>query len=169
MPGSVDYDNPVDARVKPRTHPFAVILSQDCDLESDFKARNQVGVAADKLLPSVLFCEVYELNELINMNNIAQSNIYKRIVQNKDERYHFLQRVDPAMDSISEGLPNLGIDFKKYFSVPTEEVYAQINGGRSKRRCYLHSPYLEHLSSRYCYYQFRVALPVDHEEPPRVR
>jgi hypothetical protein len=67
-----------------------------------------------------------------------------------------------ACDRLQEGLPELAIDFKRYFTVPTDEVYRRIELGEARRRCLLISPYLEHLSSRYAYFLSRIALPVDH-------
>jgi len=56
--------------------------------------------------------------------------------------------------------PELGIDFKRYFTLPTAEVYYQIQR-QAARRCCLRSPYLEHLSTRFHAYQQRLALPED--------
>lgn len=89
------------------------------------------------------------------------SAIWRRIEQNKDERYQFLKRITPEQDTLGEGLPELGIDFKRYFTIPTDEVYVRLSAG-VQRRCRLVSPYLEHLSTRFWYFQARVALPAEH-------
>lgn len=60
------------------------------------------------------------------------------------------------------GLPELGIDFKKIFTIPTDEIYQRIALGQVKRRAVLVSPYLEHLSSRFAYFLSRIALPQEH-------
>ena len=49
--------------VQLKVHPFTVILSQDCDLEQDFKAR-QGQNTQDKLIPNILFCEVITAEQL---------------------------------------------------------------------------------------------------------
>jgi hypothetical protein len=147
--------------VERRVHPFAVILTQDCDLEQDFNVRQKQGVS-DKLLPSILFCEVATAEELFGRVKSLGSKAWERIRINKDERYHFLQKVEPVDDVQGEGLPELGIDFKRYFTIPTEEIYWRVQQGKVKRRCVLQSPYLEHLSSRFAYFLSRVALPEDH-------
>jgi hypothetical protein len=90
------------------------------------------------------------------------SDQWARVRQNKDERYQFLQKVLPQEDADGEGIPELGIDFKRYFTVPTDEVYYRLESG-ARRRCQMRSPYLEHLSTRFGYYQFRVALPAEHQ------
>jgi hypothetical protein len=143
-----------------KVHPLTVVLSQDCDLEQDFKAR-AATVAADKTIPNILFCEVITAERLRDSGGV-NSTIWARIRTNKDERYQFLQKVEAADDALGQGLPELGIDFKRYFTVPADEVYWRVQIGEAKRRCVLVSPYLEHLSSRFASYLSRVALPQDH-------
>lgn len=151
-----------DARWIAEAHPYAITLSQDCDLDQDWKS--QVPTDKPKLatrqLPSVLFAQVHEAVDLKGSGGL-NSELWKRVKQNKDERYHFLERVSPENDALDQGLPEMGIDFKRYFTLPTEEVYRRLQK-TARRRCRLASPYLEHLSTRFCYYQFRVALPLDH-------
>lgn len=143
-------------------HPYAIIVSQDCDLDWDYKAR--AATTTDKLIPSVLFCEVTTAASLRSSG--IQSDIWKRIKINKDERYQFLQKVAEDEDVLQQGLSELGVDFKRYFTLPADEVYARIASKETKRRCRLVSPYLEHFSTRFAYYQFRVALPADHFSEP---
>ncbi|HEY8505607.1 MAG TPA: hypothetical protein VIL46_13565, partial [Gemmataceae bacterium] len=147
-------------------HPFAVVLTQDCDLEQDFRVRFPEAKPSDKLIPGVLFCEVATAEELFGIIRQTNKKLWDRIKISKDERYHFLQKVDPSSDLLNEGLPELAIDFKRYFTIPTDEVYRRIEVGEAKRRCVLVSPYLEHLSSRFAYFLSRVALPEDHFSEP---
>ena len=145
----------------PYRHPFALLLTQDCDLEQDFFARSGT-IALDKQLPNLLFCEVARAQELYDRIRQTNRKLWDRIKINKDERYHYLQKVEPSCDTLFEGLPELGVDFKKYFTVPTDEVYRRVEIGEAKRRSLIVSPYLEHLSSRFAYFLSRVALPQDH-------
>lgn len=142
-------------------HPYAIIVSQDCDLDWDYKTRT--GQTTNKQVPAILFCEVTTAQIL---RGSTQSDIWKRIKINKDERYQFLQKVETHEDVLQHGLPELGIDFKRYFTLPADEVYSRISINEAKRRCRLISPYLEHFSTRFAYYQFRVALPSDHQSEP---
>jgi hypothetical protein len=72
-------------RVSQKLHPFAIVLSQGCDLDLDFKVR--AGQAKeDKLLPNVLFCEVFTATELKGSGGM-NSSIWGRVQRNKDERY----------------------------------------------------------------------------------
>lgn len=144
-------------------HPFAIVLTQDCDLEQDWKARHTATDPGQSVsqggLPTILFAEMNTAESL--RGRVGASDIWKRVRQNKDERYQFLESVPPDEDALSEGLPELGIDFKRYFTIHIDEAYKRIEK-QAKRRCRLVSPYLEHLSIRFFYYQFRVALPADH-------
>lgn len=143
-------------------HPFAVVVSQDCDLVWDFEARQQghEAVPEHRLLPNVLFCETSTAESLKGREGI-NSAIWRTIKNNKDERYHFLEKVSSSEDALAEGLPELAIDFKRYFTMPTQEVYARLKLGAACR-CRLVSPYLEHLSTRFYAFQSRVALPRNH-------
>jgi hypothetical protein len=146
-------------------HPLAIIISQDCDLERDYEFRSsriadEVDPSSDKILPSVLLCEVITADELLTLVPKGK-DIWKRIIQNKDERYHVLSQVSPTSDAAGQGLPAMGIDFKRHFSIFTDELYTQLRMGVG-RRCCLNSPYLEHLSSRFANYLSRVGLPLDH-------
>ncbi|MHB1426293.1 MAG: hypothetical protein ACYC3I_24270 [Gemmataceae bacterium] len=153
-----------EQRVEPVEHGYAVILTQDCDLEQDFKARQRLN-KPDKLLPNVFFCHLATAQQLRGAAGIT-TDIWKRISQNKDERYHFLQKIEVDLDGLQQGLPELGIDFKHYFTIPTDEIYKRIEMKEANRRCVLVSPYLEHLSSRFAYFLSRVALPQDHFSEP---
>ena len=142
-------------------HPYAIILSQDCDLEQDWKRRQEQGLAEIQApsLPEILFAQLVTARELRSKG--LTSEAWRRIKINKDERYQFLEQAPQESDAQGQGLPEFGIDFKRYFTIPTAEVYKQIELD-ARRRCRLLSPYLEHLSTRFCFYQFRVALPEDH-------
>ena len=150
-----------EPRVTPRRHEYALVLSQDCDLDLDFKARGGT-ISPEKQIPFVLFCEVITAQELRSGPGGMNSTIWGNVRTNKHERYQFLQKVDPAEDALGKGLPELGIDFKRYFTIPVDEVYRRIELGEAQRRCVLNSPYLEHLCIRFANYLSRVALPADH-------
>jgi hypothetical protein len=109
-----------------------------------------------KLVPNVLLCEL--TTAAILRPFLAGTDILRRIRNNLDERYHCLLAVRPEDDRAGEGLPELVADFKRVFSIPTDELYLRVTLGM-KRRARLKSPYLQHLSSRFGYYCLRVALP----------
>jgi hypothetical protein len=158
--------------VDPVMHPYAIIVSQDCDLDWDYKARETNG-QNHKKLPNILFCEVTTFADLTQLllaldgtEKLKKSRTWAKAKQNKDERYHFLEKVEKAQDVLRIGLPELGVDFKRYFTIPADEVYLRIQIGEAQRRCRLTSPYLEHFTSRFYYFQSRVALPEEHYSEP---
>jgi len=144
----------------PVSHPYAIIVTQDCELVQDFRVRDEGKTDSDKLIPSILFCEAITAEELHGRADI-KSDIWKRIRQNKDERYQFLERVPTADDLLDLGIPELGSDFKRYFSIPTDEAYFWVKS-EAKRRCRLVGPYLQHFCMRFYNFQARVALPAEH-------
>ena len=147
---TVAEDEPTLLRV---TYPFVVIVSQDCDL-------TQHGVGSSTL-PTILALEVAHAATLRGGENI-NSAAWNGIKQNRDERYHFLQAVPQAQDSSGVGLGELGLDFKRYLAVPTDEFYSTVRTGLGTRRCVLNSPYMEHLCRRFGNYFTRVARPEPH-------
>lgn len=149
-------------------HPYVVVLTQDCDLDLDHQARAGT-VAADKKIPAVLLCEVMDTKRLLLQ--VKASDLKKRIKNNADARYHFLSAVAATEDARGAGIPELAIDFKRYFTMPPEELIHRLNTPisipsdaevRAIRRAVLRSPYIEHLSSRFAHYLSRVALPEPH-------
>ena len=153
-PTKIGESEPSVVRVE---YPYAVVLSQACDLEQDFRGRQE---GKPPQLPDVLFCQLPTAQDL--KASCPSPDIWKRVKQNKDERYHFLENIPLDCDRAGAGIPELGIDFKRYFTLPTTEVYQWLKRGDTQRRSVICSPYLEHLSSRFAYFLSRVGLPHDH-------
>lgn len=149
-----------DPVVIPLIHPYAILMSQDCDLDWDFRARTEENTSDEKKMANLLFCEVVSVDEL--RPGDLNSKLWAKVRQNKDERFHVLRGVGVAEDALGEGLPDLGVDFKRYFTVPVDEVYARLSIGECKRRCRLLHPYRDHLAVRFSFYQSRVSLPEEH-------
>jgi hypothetical protein len=143
-------------------HPLAIVISQDCDLDWDFKARAEQSIS--KELPSVLLCEVNLASEIKGLPGIV-SPIWKSIRINKHERYQFLEAIPRDCDTQGAGIAEMTVDFKRCFSIPTAELYLQLKS-QSKRRCRLVSPYLEHFSHRLFAFHSRIALPAEHHSEP---
>ncbi|MDF5724187.1 MAG: hypothetical protein PUP91_27720 [Rhizonema sp. PD37] len=147
-----------------KIHPYVIVVSQDCDLDWDYTAR-QTNSQPNKLLNSIILCEVYAAQEIrsnkINPEmNAQQWNLVKT---NRHEQYHFFEKVPPECEVIQQGLPELTVDFKKVFGIEAEFLYKQLVIKISQRRTVLVSPYLEHFSYRYRCFHGRVALPFPYE------
>lgn len=157
---SLSADKPEIEEIR---HPFAVIVSQDCDLEQDFECRTgvpQSEKADDTRIPNVLLAEAVTVRELVE-SLAPGKDIRKLVFANRHERYHVFEEVHASGDAQGVGLPALGIDFKRYFTIPTDELYAQLKGSK-KRRCHLNNPYLEHFGKRFVDFLSRIALPRQH-------
>lgn len=136
---------------------FIVIVTQDCDLLQDYNQRKDGNVGS--LCEVLVFPAAKAVDE---WPRIKGSDIKKRINNNKDERYHLLERVPPELDLEGHGLPALLIDFKRFFTIPPEELFRQISNRTAVRRCRLEMPYREHFQSRAAFYFQRIMLPVQH-------
>jgi hypothetical protein len=143
----------------PVTHPYAIVLSETCDLLQDYRGAAGSTDLMGQGLPNILFCQAETAEQL--RGHSGGTDIWKRIRQNKDERYQFLEKIPSEADRVGEGLPELGVDFKRYFTIATPEVYIRLAQG-TQRRSRLGIPYREHLAFRFAAYQCRVALPRDH-------
>lgn len=140
-----------------RPVPFAVIAGQDCDLLQDFDNREGGGAG---VIASILIVEAEPAIEA--RGKIGGSDLYKRVVQNKDERYQFVQACAPDRDLVGDGLPDLVLDFRSLTSIPAVELYNQLKAASLLRRTRLDTPYREHLQLRLANYLSRVAVPVPH-------
>jgi len=143
--------------------PLVVVLTQDCDLEQEYKYRwgRRSSQSQDKWLISILVAPLYNvehvylgqhLSELgMTMQSInARRSPGENLRNNERPRYHFLSfpPEQPITDSV--------VDFKHYFSV---------NGGYLRRLrakgfvCRLAPLYREALSQRFSSYLARIGLP----------
>ena len=80
--------------------------------------------------------------------------------------------MNKKLDAVGKGFSELAIDFKRYFTIPPDEVRRRLDletpvpgseAIRARRRSVFMSPYLEHLSTRFAQYFSRVALPEQHQ------
>ena len=154
---SVLSDEPL---IDKKRHPLTIVVSQDCDLDWDFKARHgEAGAAQHKLVANILFCEVQPLDEMrpaLREAGIAGA-LWQRIPNNQDARFHALPAVPPEQDADGVGLPAMGVDFKRCFTIPTDEVYVRLVV-EARRRAVLDPVRAIDLSQRFAYFHSRVAI-----------
>ncbi|WP_373543912.1 hypothetical protein [Chamaesiphon sp.] len=153
---------------KPILHPYAIVTTQDCDLDWDYTARNSQEVESLKLLNSIILCEITTAQEIkdtrdINGKQVMDSKTWNLVKSHRHERYYFFEKVSSECEVEKEGLPELTADFKKVFGMDAATLYRQIEIGMVKRRTTLISPYSEHFSRRYHSFHDRVALPFQYE------
>lgn len=170
------------------TYPYAMVVSQDCDLAWDDRAREFLkapppaasGQARSewneeerkfrsKLMDSVLFC-VADEPDVVRAVSTLNKNEWQKARSNQFQRYHLLRSAEAELDGQREGFPELALDFKRYFALSTEELAARVvlavgEAGRTSRRARLATPFREDVIARFYNYQARVALP-DEDRPP---
>lgn len=144
-------------------HPYAIVVTQDCDLDWDYRARQTANSQPSKLLNSVILCEIATAREIRDTADDMNSAAWKLVVSHRHERFYFFEKILPECELEQEGLPELTADFKKVFGIDASTLYRQIELGTVKRRTVLGSPYLEHFSRRYHSFHGRVALPSQYE------
>lgn len=150
-----------DLSFMPIIHPYAIVVTQDCDLDWDYKTRGTNNNLA-KLLNSIILCEIDTAAAVRNTDGINRKE-WELVVAHRHERFYFLEKIPPECEVEKEGLPELTADFKRVFGIDSKALYRQIELGVIKRRALLASPYLEHFSRRYHSFHGRVALPFQYE------
>ncbi len=150
---------------EPVIHPYAIVITQDCDLDWDYRARHTQEVQLSKLLNSVVLCEIATAKEVrdIEDKKVMNAGEWNFVKSHRHERFYFFEKIPLEYELEQEGLPELTADFKKVFGIDAATLYRQIELGIVKRRTILASPYLEHFSRRYHSFHGRVALPSQYE------
>lgn len=144
-------------------HPYAIVVTQDCDLDWDYKARQSGNDKTSKLLNSIILCEISTAQEVRNTTDNMNSKEWNLVQSNRHERFYFFEIIPLEFELEKIGLPELTADFKKVFGIDSATLYRQIELGYAKRRTVLSNPYLENFSQRYHSFQGRVALPSQYE------
>jgi hypothetical protein len=148
-------------RVEYEEHPLVVVLSQDCDVEQDYKRRN----TGSPFLWNIWLADVFEAESLhvkLHAEENTSSNEWRKIKENHTPRFQFLNAVSADQDALGIGLPALAVDFRLYFSIRTDELYERLRLKLTKKRCRLQTPYAEHLAHRFHSYQSRIPLAKEH-------
>jgi len=141
--------------------PRVIVLTQECDLNSDFNNRNtDISSNEDKLLLSVLVAPVYNYDHVIAGNQLDHKSINRKsqvfnkklrndLTRNNLKRYHFLKFKDDI-------IPRSVIDFKHYFSINTAQM-AKLK--KDNYICSIKEIYREEISQRFSYFLSRIGLP----------
>ena len=140
--------------------PFFVVLTQSCDLEWDFEDRNKSeNEKRDKYIQSILVCPAY-IADLVRSGDHLEgvglimekqtSAPWSIIKNNNNKRYHFLEKNEEL------GIPDLVIDFKQYYTIPTYILYKFYKNHFVGS---LKPLFKENLSHRFAFYLSRIGLP----------
>jgi hypothetical protein len=144
---------------------FAIVVSQDCDLEWDYnnraEPRETEGRIEDKYLKNILFCPLYQYESFIKGEHLSEwkrrmRSFYpkerERLRTNQEFRFHFL---DKCLDF---QIPELVADFKHFFTVERELFYSKYHN-TAHYLCSLNPLFREDLSTRFSNFLARIALP----------
>ncbi len=156
--GEIEYDE--------LTLPYIVVMTQDCDLDKDFKNRSEDNPEKhDKFLRTILVCPAYIASEFRDGNHLEDLKLkmekwdtkrFKQIKEQNNARYHFLD-ADQKLQ-----VPELVIDFKHYYAIPRDTI------DRMYPEHYLvtvNQLFRESLSQRFSNYLSRIGLPELKESP----
>lgn len=143
--------------------PLIIILTQDCDLEQDYKFRwsKQPVKTQDKWLISVLVAPIYNVEHVYEGKHLSELDMKmseinrtkspgKNLRKNEVPRYHYLEFPEHI-----DIVPSV-IDFKHYFSVNVKYL-KQIK--KDNFVCQVSVLYREDLSHRFAAYLSRIGLP----------
>lgn len=136
---------------------YAVILSQDCDIEQDYNSRGKES-NNDKYLRSMLVCPAYHIEQFAlgkqiddwPMRVFSIKELEKLRRNDEYKRYHYLSKHEDYL------IPELILDFKHFFTLPRKFLYDR------KKEIYLASLselFREELSQRFSGYLSRIGLP----------
>lgn len=150
--------NEESIQVTKLSFPFVICLNQDCDLNSDYRAKLQGKEGKDCCLIHYIVAPLFPVN---NTGNNHWGNIFQesetlskkqieRIRKNELPRFHILHF--PQSDGIDI---DFIIDFKHFFTVSSKYLNSNLNN----RLCSIDILYREQVSQRFGNYLTRIGLP----------
>lgn len=143
-PGVADQ---TQVEVSATERPFAITATPDCDLLQSFK---DMRAGRPLKINGILFYEA-ELADLpARKRHNLNSARWDIVRTNRMEGIHLLLGVNRAADRHGEEIPDLLVDFKRYFMLSVPEVYRQCTppNGTARRRCYLGDNWRENFQQR---------------------
>lgn len=145
--------------------PHIIVMTQDCDLESDFKNRSDISSKLqDKYLRTILICPAYSVFEFRKGKHLEDiglkmaewnSKIFKQITEQNHPRFHFLEQ-DQTLQ-----VPKLIVDFKHYYAIPRDILFKMYE---DHYLVTINQLFREFLSQRFSNYLSRIGLPILKEQ-----
>ncbi len=146
--------------------PYAIVLTQACDLQQDHDAKQRLVEEGkgnqDKFLISAIVAPIYNFEDFLQGNHLQQLGMKmssfpsrkktatKNILENENKRYHYLKFDDDVL--IVESV----IDFKHYFSVSVNYLTSIY---KTNYVCSVDSLYRELIVQRFSNFLSRIGLP----------
>jgi len=154
------------------TFSYAVILSQDCDIQTSKDTRvneKEQRILHNQFLPNILLVPAFLVDtlkkgsHLKELYNIFQRELGKNDIDNikknsKEPRYHYLPYFKGLYKRKTFVVQELIIDFKIYFTISNakDKVFTDY---KSKYIATVNELYREALSQRFTNYIARIGLP----------
>ncbi len=143
-------------------HPLLVVISPECDLVSDYEARNRDSSSTSgqpqsnsNLLEHIQCCKLFEEGDIRRPHGI-NSAAWSFVKSNRLERYHM---IPPNIPGRAEDSSPLYLDFKRILSIPTAYLYQILKAGNIVLGEIIEPPWIHQLVHR-CYgFQSRVCVP----------
>ncbi|MFC1854956.1 hypothetical protein ACFL2A_00250 [Thermodesulfobacteriota bacterium] len=144
--------------------PLAIVLTQDCDLTSEYRQVVE-GKNDNNFLLSILVAPLYDYDIINKKSHLEKLGLRitndlgstQLLTQNKNPRYHYLEF---DKDNKDIHCKKFVIDFKHYFTVNINTLKREQD---SKFILQVEPAYREHISQRFSNYLSRIGLPANEE------
>lgn len=172
----IDTEKEDSIEIVEYTFPYAVVVSQSCDVCFMDEFERSDEKAPLKFMPSILMCPIYSFDQVKTSDHL--SGIYSELgykypkeknyfvgddrkVTQKDQhvRFHWLNisLTNKENDEVTPFISEAVIDFKHVFSIPMK----QLRSIREEQRvCTLNELYIDQIVNKLCAYIARIGLPV---------
>jgi hypothetical protein len=147
------------------TYNYSIVLTQECDLEQDYKNRAEDKEDHDKYIPMILMAPAYLAESLRyggHLEDYGQkmqrinSKEWDKLRTQENKRYHHLKA------DIDKNIPELTVDFKHFYTIARDYFYNNI-----MNESYIASLtilFREALSQRLCNFISRIGIPDNKKE-----
>lgn len=163
----IDKETDDDVIIIEMEFPFAVIISQACDViaMSDLQRSNKGK--ATKFMPSILLCPIYDAQKAKKGDHISKIkenlkfDIEKEDLYHSDDfkvakkEWHYRFHAFSVICNEENVIDNAIIDFKHYFTVPMAYLLSNLEN----RLMRLDDMFAEQLTLKFATYLSRVAIP----------
>ncbi len=143
--------------------PLIIVLTQDCDLEQDYKYRwaNGNSKDQDKWLLSVIVAPLYNAEHVYRGEQLSELNMTMQIINSKKSHGKFLRDNQLPRFHYIEFPQNVPIvpsviDFKHYFSVNVKYLHSI---KKKNLVCSISPLFREDISQRFSSFLSRIGLP----------
>jgi hypothetical protein len=144
--------------------PLVIVLSQDCDLEQDYRFREEPDndKNQDKCLISIIVAPMYNSDHFFRGEHLKEIGLNRQIIKenkspgkfihnNLNPRFHYIE-----FSNMDFNFYNVVIDFKHYFTVNLNYL---LSIKKYNYICRVNALYRERITQRFSHYLSRIGLP----------